>query len=259
MTHGIRPEASDAKHPRADDEARSERLPSRKPAGVPIPAGLRAFGAYLDTLRRRLLVGEGTPVRRLEDELLHRLDEGLRRARAGEAPPAGVVPDHEPPQRVLAELLEAGSSQTPDSARASLYTALLRRLVPDEAGLLAAMADGQPHRVLHIHAVGRLGGGEQPVTRFVSELGGAAGVQLPGMAAHYLAHLVALGLVDELAAESAPGGSRAALQQLPAAAASLQAIRDHGMRPRLHDAAVALSHLGRELWQASAPDGYQGG
>lgn len=252
------PAAADAANRPSADASIEGRAPR---GGVPVPAGIRALGNYLGALGRRLPMFSGdpdaTPVQRLEAQLLHRLDEGLQRAREAASTGGGpqrvaIGPTHEPPTRVLAQLLEASERQTPDSAREYLYTALLRQLVPDQVRMLAALANGQAHSVLHVHAGSRLGSAEQPVTRFISALGATAGVQLPGMAAYYLSHLVALGLVDEDDACGARG-ERAALLASATAMAGMQAIRDQGMRPRLHDASVAISQLGGELWAACGP------
>lgn len=218
--------------------------------GIPVPAGLRALGRYLGArLGRNQSHGA---MDRIERQLLQRLDAGLQRVRAEAAEPPTLAPEAAP-RRKLQRLLDVGARQSPEDARERLYGALVDRLTSEEACMLAALADGEPRPVLHVHAAGLLGGDEQVVARWISDLGHSPGVQLGGMAARYLAHLENLALVEELVDHRPDAEAKARLAALPPAATALAAVRQQGLRPRLRYSGVVLSTLGAELWQACAP------
>lgn len=224
---------------------------------VPIPAGVRAVGRYLGTLRKRYgpIARLESSARTVEDRLLNTLNARLQRARA----PAGdtrttsqrtfFVPIHEPPARVLDELMAMAARQQVEDAREYLYTAMLRELVPDEACLLSVLSSGQAQPVLHVSAAGRFGGEDERVASYVCLLGEKEGVKLRGMMGYYFGHLVALGLVQPGSESKLSRTAQAALKATPAASAAERAIRDRGLRTRWQFETVEISQLGRELWQ----------
>lgn len=231
--------------------------PSRSDSGrrIPVPAGLVAIGEYLGRLGRRYAPTRG--IERVESRLLSELDTRMQRARAaergGDAQRTFFVPIHEPPARVLDELLDMAARQGVDEAREYLYTALLRELVPDEVCMLAALAQGRARAVMHIGAVGRFGGEEQRVMSNLTDFGDAEGVKLRGMVGHYLAHLLALGLLEEHDPTRETRAAQSALQLTATATSVVRRIRAQGLRPRFHFGSVALSQLGRELWDFCRP------
>jgi len=224
---------------------------------VPIPAGVRAVGRYLGTLRKRYgpIAQLESRARTVEDRLLNTLNARLQRARTTTSEPRTTsqrtffVPIHEPPARVLDELLTLAVRQTEDDAREYLYTALLRELVPDEACILSVMADGQAQPVAHVDATGRFGGEEERVASYVSLLGEQEGIKLRGMRGYYFGHLVALGLVQAGVDTKLSRAAQAALKAAPAGTAAERAIRERGLRARWQFETVEISQLGRELWQ----------
>lgn len=223
---------------------------------VPIPAGVRAVGRYLGTLGKRYgpIAKLESSARSVEDRLLNTLNARLQRARAPAAEPRTAsqrtffVPIHEPPARVLDELLDMAARQNVEDAREYLYTALLRELVPDEACILSILSDGQAQPVAHVVAAGRFGGEEERVAGYVSLLGEQEGIKLRGMQGYYFGHLVALGLVQPGADTKLSRAAQSALKATPAGTAAERAIRDRGLRARWQFETVEISQLGRELW-----------
>lgn len=258
MTQSSNPTAERQRLARVDASGPGPASPGDKGIGdrVPIPAGVRAVGRYLGTLRKRYgpIARLESSARSVEDRLLNTLNARLQRARAPtpDARPSSqrtfFVPIHEPPGKVLDELLGMAARQSVEDAREYLYTALLRELVPDEACLLSILADGRPQPVAHILATGRFGGEEERVASYVSLLGEQEGIKLRGMRGYYFGHLVALGLIQQGADAKLSRSAQSALKATPAATAAERAIRERGLRPRWQFETVEISQLGRELW-----------
>lgn len=229
---------------------------------VPIPAGVRAVGRYLGTLRKRYgpIARLESSARSVEDRLLNTLNARLQRARTPSAEARTTsqrtffVPIHEPPARVLDELMHMAARQDVEDAREYLYTSLLRELVPDEACLLSVLSSGQPQPVVHVSAAGRFGGEDERVASYVCLLGEKEGIKLRGMMGYYFGHLVALGLVQTGVETKLSRTAQTALKATPSASAADRAIRDRGLKTRWQFETVEISQLGRELWQYCQAD-----
>ncbi len=220
------------------------------------------MGRYLGTLRKRYgpIARLESSARNVEDRLLNTLNARLQRARAPSSETRApsqrtfFVPIHEPPARVLDELMHMAARQDVEDAREYLYTSLLRELVPDEACLLSVLSSGQPQPVVHVSAAGRFGGEDERVASYVCLLGDKEGIKLRGMMGYYFGHLVALGLVQAGAEAKLSRTAQAALKATPSASAADRAIRDRGLKTRWQFETVEISQLGRELWQYCQAD-----
>src|SRR5581483_9365543 len=102
------------------------------------------------------------------------------------------VPDADEPAELMAALLERSVTQDTAAAKRELAAATLRRLVPDEARILAVLADGQTPPLIHVLA--RAGG--ERILQNASLVGRTAALTLPSMTPAYVTHLRALGLVE---------------------------------------------------------------
>jgi len=155
----------------------------------------------------------------------------------------------------MTELLGRATESTAGKSREYLFGTIVSQLVPDEARVLAALAEGKRYAVVDVVAkhVGR------PTTRTVfanaSLLGAAAGISPARNAATYLTRLHGFGLVefgpaadelgeeyDQLAVDGAVQDARATIDRNKMGSAKL--IRK----------SVALSQLGQDFWAACAPD-----
>ena len=185
-------------------------------------------------------------------EIRHRLDqveepEAYRLSRPRSAP--GAEPT---PAQLLDELLDASADADSETSRDELYRALLLRLVPDEARILAELADGSAHPLVHVQSKAN---GGRTVLANASTVGRAAGIQLPEATAAYVTHLRALGLVEEGPADDAPAVRYDVLLGEPEVRGAEETARNDGrLGARTVRRTVRLSALGRELWAACRPD-----
>ena len=156
------------------------------------------------------------------------------------------------PAQLLDELL--GASIDADSADSleELYRSLLLRLVPDEARILAALADGTAYPMVHVQS--RAQGGRTVLSN-ASTVGRAAGVQVPDAVSTYVAHLRTLGLAEEGPSDDAQAVQYDILLGEPVVRDAEEEARVAGrLGARVVRRTLRISSLGRELWQACRPD-----
>ena len=163
--------------------------------------------------------------------------------------------DPAPLRTAMSELLGRASTATASGSRDYLFGTIVSQLVPDEARLLAVLADGKPRAAVDVVAksLGRSPG--RPVLANASRLGAAARITPPRSTATYLTRLHGFGLVefgpelDELSAEYDKLAVDAVVQE-----ARARIDRNRMGSAKLLRKSVALSQLGREFWAACAPD-----
>jgi len=166
---------------------------------------------------------------------------------AATAPPKQT----EPLRVAMAELLLRSIEQTRQRAREYLYLAILRQLLPDEARILSALADGSAYPLLHVDC--RTGvTGTRRVLSNASTVGRAAGVAVPASVPRYLARLLHLDLVEvgEMDPTLAVQYDICLTDELVREAED--AARADG-RARIVRQTLRMSALGRELWDACHP------
>lgn len=167
-------------------------------------------------------------------------------------PAAAVPPKQTEPLRVaMAELLLRSIEQTRQRAREYLYLTILRQLLPDEARILSALADGSSYPLLHVDC--RTGvTGTRRLLSHASTVGRAAGVAVPGQVPRYLTRLLHLDLVEvgEMDPSLAVQYDICLTEELVREAED--AARTEG-RARILRRTVRISPLGRELWDACHP------
>lgn len=193
----------------------------------------------LSELRRRLdtidPLGEGDP------------DEPVENPTRNAPPPRQT----EPLRVAMAELLMRSLEQSKQRAREYLYLALLRQLVPDEARILSALADGSTYPVVHVDC--RTGvSGSRRVLSYASTVGRAAGVAVLPSVPRYLSRLRHFDLVE--LGEAAPdlNVQYDILMTDQTVRDAEDAARAEG-RVRFVRATVRISPLGRDLWDACHP------
>jgi Abortive infection alpha len=102
----------------------------------------------------------------------------------------------EPLRAGMAELLNQSANADTTRATEYLYTTILRQLVPDEARILAALADGVPRPAVDVIVRTTLGNTQRTVLRNASSVGRHAGVVVPAYVPAYLTRLYRMGVVD---------------------------------------------------------------
>ena len=143
----------------------------------------------------------------------------------------------------LERLLTRSLEQSAAESRAELFDRLLAELVPDEARILAALADDPAVPLVHVESLpGRR------VLESATLLGNAAGLTLPGHAATYVQRLEMLGLV-----ETGPEAKeRDTDYEVLLATGAVRRALKAGAGPvpaRALRRSLVLSPLGRELWE----------
>ncbi|MGQ0573082.1 MAG: Abi-alpha family protein [Pseudonocardia sp.] len=167
-------------------------------------------------------------------------------------PVTGPPPrETEPLRAAMAELLLRSMEQTAQRAREYLYLAVVRQLLPDEARILAALADGSAYPVVHVERRTGVAGGDRLLSN-ASTVGRAAGVAQLRDVPRYLARLRALELVELGEPDPALSVPYDILLTDPDVRAAERAARDGG-RVRIVRRTVRLSPLGRALWEACHP------
>jgi hypothetical protein len=147
------------------------------------------------------------------------------------------------PTELLGDLLAASDENDTAVAREELYRALLLRLVPDEAKVLATLADGRAYPLLHVQTKSRT------VLSNVSTLADVAQLTLPAAAETYVAHLLALGLAEEGPEDEQLAGDYELLLGRTRVRAAEDVAREDGrLGTRVARRTLRISRLGAELW-----------
>lgn len=184
------------------------------------------------------------------------LDDG--RPASGDEPVENPVratpvpaPQTEPLRVAMAELLSRSLEQTAQRAREYLYLALLRQLVPDEARILSALADGSAYPLVHVECRTGVNGTRRLLSN-ASTVGRAAGVAVPASVPRYIARLRHLDLVESGEQDRALSVQYDIAMTDGRVRDAEDAARAQG-RARIVRATLRISPLGRELWDACHP------
>ncbi|HEY2206490.1 MAG TPA: Abi-alpha family protein [Pseudonocardia sp.] len=191
---------------------------------------------------------------RIEDAVLREVKVRLAEVQTGPTGTAGrhgrVAPPT--PAELLDDLLAASLDADRSRGRDELHRALLLRLVPDEARILAALADGTPYALVHVQS--RAQGGRTVLSN-ASTVGRAAGVEVLDAVTTYVSHLRALGLAEEGAEDDSLAAQYDALLGDPGVRRAEDEARAAGrIGARVVRRTLRLSRLGAELWRACRPD-----
>jgi hypothetical protein len=151
----------------------------------------------------------------------------------------------------LQSLLHRAVEQSTAGGRTELFHKILDQLVPDEARILGALADGSSSPLVNIYGRTRSGGDGSAVLANASLVGRTAHLALPRLTDTYVTHLLVLRLV-EIGPEDE---SKAAdYEILMAETFVLDALRTASWGPlpaRVERQTLRLSELGRSLWDAA--------
>jgi hypothetical protein len=171
---------------------------------------------------------------------------GANRATPALAPePRASGPDS--PAQVMQGLISRSLEQDTVAGKAEVHLSLLRQLVPDEARILATLAETTSAPLVHV--VHRSRG--DLLLENASLVGRTASVTVPSLTPQYVTHLRALGLV-ELGPENEADGY--GYELLLADSGVRRALRDGqlGKLPaKIVRRTVRLSPLGLEVWQST--------
>lgn len=148
----------------------------------------------------------------------------------------------------MQSLLHRAVEQSTKGGRQELFHKILDQLVPDEARILGALADGSSSPLVNVF--GR-GGGDGAVLANASLIGRTAHLALPRLTDTYVTHLLALRLV-EIGPEDE--SKKADYEILMAEIHVLDALKKASWGPvpaKVEKQTLRLSELGRSLWDAA--------
>ncbi|HVV23047.1 MAG TPA: Abi-alpha family protein [Pseudonocardiaceae bacterium] len=164
----------------------------------------------------------------------------------------------EPLRAAMAALLNASANTNAAGAADHLYTTILRQLVPDEARILAVLADGQPRPSVDVVLRGPLGatlsGTQRFLLRNVSSIGRTAGVSAPAHVSTYLTRLYRLGVIDIADEDPALAEMYDILLTEPAVRSAEEAgrlVKRSAVKIVRHT--VVISELGNRFWARCDP------
>jgi len=177
---------------------------------------------------------------------------GALRARMDAVAPPRQLPALESardasPAQLMAQLLERSLTQDAAGGKREAHVAMLRQLVPDEARIIAALAEGPGAPLLHV--LPRAGG--ERILANASLIGRTAALTLPSQTPAYVTHLRQLGLVDTGPEDP---GNKQGYEMLMADKAVRAALKEGelGKLPaRVVKRTLVLSAQGRALWEAT--------
>jgi len=150
----------------------------------------------------------------------------------------------------MERMLRRSMDQTLSDSRHSLFEHVVRELVPDEARILAALADGSTYPLLDV-AVPALGSAGRLILRNASNVGRAAGVADPSLVPIYVTHLLQLGLADTGQEDSGLHDEyEILLTESLVKSAYAEAAKAARRSPRVVRGTLRISALGRDFWAA---------
>jgi hypothetical protein len=164
-------------------------------------------------------------------------------------------PDTAPLRSAMGELLERSAETSRSESHEYLYGTIISQLVPDEARILAALADGTTFAAADVVAKRRGRANHQVVLANASTVGRAAGVVSPDNVPTYVTRLAGFGLIatgpadeDRLSTQYDILATDATVQ---AAEATVGARRLGS--PRIARKTISISAFGRDFWAACDP------
>jgi hypothetical protein len=162
--------------------------------------------------------------------------------------------DPAPLRTAMGELLSRAGETTPVKSREYLFGTIVSQLVPDEARVLATLAEGERFAVVDVVAkhIGRPT--TRPIFTNASLIGDIADISPARNVATYLSRLHGFGLV-EFGPEAEELGEEYDKLAVDASVQEARSLIDHSKMgsAKLLRKSVMLSPLGREFWQACAP------
>ena len=154
------------------------------------------------------------------------------------------------PRDLMADLLGRSVGQNMAESKTDWFTSVLTQLVPDEARIIAALAEATQPTLL-IHVLPRSGHGR--LLENASLIGRTAALTVPHMTPQYVTHLRSLGLVDTGPED---GDNPKGYELLLADKAVRIALKEGelGKLPaRVVRRTLVLTDGGRELWETTRP------
>lgn len=158
---------------------------------------------------------------------------------------------------LLARLMEDSAEQTAESALERLNLRIIRQLVPDEARILAGLADGHSAALVHLGAGPRVGPASQRWIENLSPVGRECGVRLLDQTPTYIRHLRDLGLLESGEEDKSLHLKYQLIEADTLVRKTCTEIEKSGLRPKFFRRTIRISEAGLALWKACEGSGNQ--
>lgn len=153
----------------------------------------------------------------------------------------------------LAQLMDASLEQNIESATEALLLRTIGQLVPDEARILAALADGHSSALMHLGAGPMVGPATQRWLENLSPVGKEAGVQLVDRTSAYITHLRELGLLESGDEDKSLQLKYQLMEGDTKVRKTGEEIEKNGLRPKFFRRTLRMSDAGKAFWAACEP------
>ena len=157
-------------------------------------------------------------------------------------------PSAAPLRSAMSELLERSVESSRTDSREYLFGTIISQLVPDEARIIAALADGTHFAAGDVVQKQRRNK-SRVVLANASSIGRQAGLSTPDSTPTYLSRLLSFGLI-----EFGPEEDALAVQyDILYSDTVVQQARDRAHGARFERKTLMLSQFGHDFWQATDP------
>lgn len=208
----------------------------------------------LTTLRKRMDAVADEDRSEADDDPLHPPHPPRAASAMAAATPA---PGRLTPAVALARLMEESLEQTTEAALERLTLRMVKRLVPDEARILAALADGHGAALVHLGAGPLVGPASQRWLENLSPVGREAGVRLLDQTPAYVAHLRSLGLLESGDEDKSLHLKYQLIEADTLVRKTCGDIEKAGLRPKFFRRTIRISDAGKAFWAACGGTGNQ--
>jgi len=150
----------------------------------------------------------------------------------------------------MARLMEESIEQTAEQALERLALRTIRQLVPDEARILAALADGHSAALVHVGAGPLVGPASQRWLENLSPVGRECGVRLLDQIPTYLANLRNLGLLESGDEDKSLHLKYQLIEADTLVRKTCGEIEKAGLRVKFFRRTIRISEAGKAFWKA---------
>jgi hypothetical protein len=200
----------------------------------------------------RVIETYGQGVETTEQVVLRILRSRMDAVAPAAQPRRASATNSDDPASLMSGLLERSLQQDTAGSKRDVHISILRQLVPDEARIIAALAQGESPPLIHV--LPRAGGAR--ILENASLVGRTAALTLPSNTPTYVTHLRQLGLVETGPEDESNKQGYEMLMADRDVRAALKEGELSKLPARVVRRTLVLSARGRELWEAcQAPDG----
>lgn len=154
----------------------------------------------------------------------------------------------------LAALFAGARENSAAQARELMYLQVLDQMVPEQARILAILAQDRPTVMCHVDMGAPVGPVSRRILSYATLAGREAGIVLRDDVPRLVAHMVALGLAEEGPERKGIKKEYEMLETEDCVRAAITHIKNaESLWPRIQRRTISLTAFGAELWRDAAP------